>query len=289
MARAVAVLAAGGRTGAAVARALVAAGFAVRALVRSAERAARVPAGATLAIAPDAAAQARACAGADSIVSCAPAEASVALLDALAPPLPHLVLFGSTRRYSRFRDHRGAAVRALEARFAAAGSPGLLLYPTMIYGAEGENNVRRIARLAAFAVVPLPGGGRSLIQPVHTDDIAGAVVEAVRRRAVSAEPIVLAGPEPLPYADFVRAVARAAGRRVRIIGVPLAAARALAALGRLVPGLPRVTQAEIRRLVEDKDFDIGPARALLGFSPMPLDRGLALTFSQAAPPKTQDA
>jgi hypothetical protein len=51
----------------------------------------------------------------------------------------------------------------------------------------------------------------------------------------------------------------------------------LAALSRLA-GLPRVTRAEILRLTEDKAFDITPARRLLGFAPMSLAAGLALTF-----------
>lgn len=274
----VAVLAAGRKTGAVVARALCAAGFAVRAIVRDRARATDAPREAELVVAPDAASQAEACAGMDSVVSCAPADASVALLSALARPLPHLVLMGSTRRWTAWPDHRAATVIALEHAFAACGSPGVLLYPTMIYGAGGENNVRRIAALARFGLVPLPNGGRSLIQPVHTEDVARAVVAAVRRRLRHGEPIVLAGPEPLAYADFVRAVAAAAGRRVAILPVPLTLAFALGAIVSALPGLPRIRRAEIRRLVEDKAFDITPARDLLGFDPMPLEVGLARTF-----------
>ncbi len=36
-----------------------------------------------------------------------------------------------------------------------------MLHPTMIYGAQGEDNVQRLARLLRrLPVVPLPGGGR---------------------------------------------------------------------------------------------------------------------------------
>ncbi|MFQ3621980.1 MAG: NADH-ubiquinone oxidoreductase [Acetobacteraceae bacterium] len=278
--RTVAVLAAGGKSGAVAAEALLAAGFAVRAIVRDRGRAAGAPAGAELVVAADAAAQAEACRGVSSLVSCAPAEGTVALLAALRPPLPHCVLLGSTRRYTRFPDRRAQSVIALEHAFGALGSPGVLLYPTMIYGARGENNVQRIAALARFGLVPLPGGGRSLIQPVHTRDLAAAIVAAVTRRAASAEPLVIAGPEPVTYAAFVRAVARAAGRRVRVLRVPLRVALALGAVLSLVPGLPRVSGAEIRRLVENKDFDISAARDLLGFAPMSLEAGLALTFGR---------
>jgi uncharacterized protein YbjT (DUF2867 family) len=246
-------------------------------LVRNRERAEGVPDAADLCVAPDTAAQALACAHARSVVSCAPAEAATALLAAMPRPAPHCVLVGSTRRYTRFPDARADAVRALETAFGASGIAGVLLHPTMIYGASGENNVRRIAALARFGVIPLPGG-RSLIQPVHADDVARAIVAAVERRAVATEPIVLAGPEPLPYAAFVRAVAHAAGRRVRLVAVPLGLAIVLARLVSALPGLPRVTREEILRLTEDKAFDITPARRLLGFDPMPLEAGLALTF-----------
>ena len=273
----VVVIGAGGRLGAIVCRALIAAGFSTRAVVRSRDRAQAVPAEAALAVAPDPASQATACVDAGSVVCCAPAEAATALLAALPRPAPHCVVLGSTRRYSRFPDARADAVRALEAAFSASGVAGVLLHPTMIYGAEGENNVRRIAALARLGIIPLPGGGRSLIQPVHAEDVAAAVVAAVARRAVAAEPVVLAGPEPVPFAAFVRAAAGAAGRRVRVVSVPLGLARMLAALSRLA-GLPRVTRAEILRLTEDKAFDITPARRLLGFAPMSLAAGLALTF-----------
>jgi len=276
--RPVAVLGANGRSGRSVCRALIAAGLPVRALIRRPGTEAGLPGEAEIVVAADANAQARASAGARSVVSCAPAEASIALLAALKRPHPHLVLLGSTRRYSRFPNERGQAVLALEREFAASGAAGVLLYPTMIYGAEGENNVQRIAALARFGLVPLPGGGRSLIQPVHTEDVARAVTAAVLREAVAEVPVVLAGPAPVTYAEFVRAVAAAVGRRVLILPVPLAAARAIARLAALLPGLPRIRQDEVLRLTEDKDFDIGPARRLLGFDPMLLEDGLALTF-----------
>jgi hypothetical protein len=80
------------------------------------------------------------------------------------------------------------------------------------------------------------------------------------------------------YADFVRAVATAAGLPPpRIVGVPawlLLAATVVTYL----PGLPRVRGAEIRRLLEDKDFDIGPMRDALGVVGVSLGVGLARTF-----------
>ena len=74
-------------------------------------------------------------------------------------------------------------------------------------------------------------------------------------------------------------MAEAAGAaRPRTIAVPAGPLIALAALTRLIPGVPTVAAAEIRRLLEDKAFDIGPMRAVLGVAPISLRRGACADF-----------
>ena len=65
-----------------------------------------------------------------------------------------------------------------------------------------------------------------------------------------------------------------------MLPVPLAPLLALAPLTRAVPALPVVRAAELRRLTENKNFDVEPLRTVLGVVPIGLERGLALTFSQ---------
>jgi len=131
-------------------------------------------------------------------------------------------------------------------------------------------------------VLPLPAGGRSLVQPIHQGDVTRAILAALARPWPRAESMVICGPEPASYAEFVRAVAHAAGlRRPRIVPVPTAPLIVAAALTRLIPGLPTIAPAEIRRLLEDKAFDPGPMRTILGIEPIGLAKGLALTFPPA--------
>ena len=275
------VIGASGRTGAALCRALLGMGRAVVPIVRAPERwAARgiglVPRRADIG---DGDALRAALADATLVVSCAHARHAGAVLRA-APARARFVLLGSTRRFTRWPDAHAAGVIMGEAAFLAAGRPGVMLHPTMIYGAQAEDNVRRLAALLRrLPLVPLPGGGRALVQPIHQDDVTRAIVAAAERDWDAPATLILAGPAPLPYADFVRAVARVAGLRPpRIVPVPGRALVALAPLSRLVPGLPVVRRAEVRRLLEDKAFDIAPMRAWLGFEPMPLADGLARTF-----------
>ena len=219
---------------------------------------------------------------AEVVVCCAHARHIPAVLRA-APAGARFVFLGSTRKFTRWPDAHGEGVKAGEAAFLGSGRGGMLLHPTMIYGAEGEDNVQRLAALLRrLPFVPLPGGGRALVQPVHQGDLTRCILAAVERGGPGAEAIVVAGPRPLPYRDFVLAVARAAGLAPpRIVGVPPALLMMAAPLT-LLPGLPRVRGAEIRRLLEDKDFDISAMRGRLGVTPVSLDEGLALTFAKAA-------
>ncbi len=222
-------------------------------------------------------------AGAAWVISTAHARNAAAIL-AASPPGARFIFLGSTRKFTAWPDAHGNGVLAGEAAFMQDSRPGVFLHPTMIYGAQGEDNVRRLANLLArLPLVPLPNGGRALVQPIHQDDVTAAILAALNQNWETPETLVIAGPTPLPYADFVRAVARAANLAApRIVPVPAAPLMAAASMTRFIPGLPRIGPAEIRRLLEDKAFDITPMRTRLGITPRTLAQGLTQTF--ALPP-----
>jgi len=218
-------------------------------------------------------------ADATHVVSCAHARHTPAIL-AAAPASAHLVLLGSTRKFTRWPDQHGNDVLAGEAALLSSGRPSVMLHPTMIYGAQGEDNVQRLAALIRrLPVLPLPGGGRFLVQPIYQGDVTRAIRAALARQWQAPASVVVAGPEPLRYADFVRAVAAAAGLRTPVI-LPFPAAPLIAAAGLTahVAALPTIQAEEIRRLMEDKAFDITAMRDILGIEPIALAKGLALTF-----------
>lgn len=274
----IAILGASGRSGAKLCRAL---DEPFRAVVRDAAKWQALGIAAPHAVADlgDPAALAAALAGASTIISCAHARHIPAIL-AAAPPDARFVFMGSTRRHSRWPDDHGNGVRAGEAAFLASGRPGVLLHPTMIYGAEGEDNVQRLAALMRrLPVLPLPGGGASLVQPIHQADVTRCLIAAARRGNMAPEVTIIAGPEPLPYRDFCAEVARAAGLAPRpVLPIPAGLLMALSPLTRALPFLPRIGAEEIRRLTEDKAFDIAAMRETLGIIPIPLAEGLKRTF-----------
>jgi uncharacterized protein YbjT (DUF2867 family) len=219
--------------------------------------------------------------GASRIVSCAHARFTATVLAHLPATCERLVLTGSTRRFTAIADPAADAVRAGEAAFLASGVPGVMLHPSMIYGAPDDRNVNRLLRLLRYVpVVPLPDGGRHWVQPVFVDDVVDALVAAVTGPDAPGPPIIVAGPEPISYADMVRACARALGRSVAIVPVPLSllvgGVRLAAGLGMHLP----FDAAEIRRATEDKSFDVSQMRTRLGVTPRPFDEGLRLKLER---------
>ena len=219
-------------------------------------------------------------AGADVVAYAAHAKDTKVVLDAMAPGVP-LVVTGSMRVFTKLADPAADTVRAALDTFAVSGRPGLVLLPAMIYGAPEDRNVGRILRLLSRfprfvpVPVPLPDGGRHTVQPVHVDDLAECIAAAIDRTSIGADPVVIAGPEPIAYARMVRECATALGRRVWIVPVPVgllaAATRLMGAVGLRLP----FDAAELRRATEDKSFDVSAMRTLLGVAPRPFAQGVA--------------
>jgi nucleoside-diphosphate-sugar epimerase len=123
-------------------------------------------------------------------------------------------------------------------------------------------------------VLPVPGGGRRLQQPVHVADVAGAVLAAVERPETAGRCYDVAGPEPLMFAQLLRESAAAVGARVQLLPVPLAPVIALTRCYERISRRPRVRAEQWQRLAEDKAFPIEAAARDLAYAPRPFAEGI---------------
>ncbi len=131
------VIGASGRSGVALCRALAADGQSFVPVVRDPAKwqAAGLPGAARVADLRQSAALERALTGAELVVSCAHARHAAAVLRA-APAPARFVLLGSTRKFTRWPDAHALGVIEGEAAFLQSGRRGVMLHPTMIYGAQ---------------------------------------------------------------------------------------------------------------------------------------------------------
>lgn len=217
--------------------------------------------------------------GAELVVSCVHGRFGPLLLQAMPATVQRVVLLGSTRVFTRYPDENVALLQASADALAACGIPGVMLHPTMIYGAAAENNLQRIAAyIRKFGIVPLPDNGRALLQPIHVEDVAACVEAALTRDTAPGAPIIVAGPAPVSYRDLVMQVGAAIGKHPLVLSLPDPLLEMLAGVTALLPFLPTIKRDEIRRLSEDKAFAIDEMQRRLGVTPMSLQQGLRKTF-----------
>jgi nucleoside-diphosphate-sugar epimerase len=166
----------------------------------------------------------------------------------------------------------GRLAKAEEAVLSAA--PGaVILRPTMIYGYPGDGNISRLVHwMRRSPILPLPGSGAALQQPIYYRDLAKAAAQTVLDAAASARSYTVAGPEAVSTRVLYDAVALAAGARPFIAPMPLAAfapiLRGAEAIGVRLP----VKAAQLARAARDKT---PPSEAALILGETNLDNGLA--------------
>ena len=164
---------------------------------------------------------------------------------------------------------------AAEETIAASALDWTIIRPTMIYGTPADRNMARLLRrLRRLPVLPLPGGGTALQQPVHVDDLATVIVNALDRPATVHRAYDVGGPEPLTLRAVIQEAGRAVDRAPRLVPVPLTPVVGLARLYEAVAPSPRLRSEQVARLAEDKAVDISPARIDLDFHPRPFAEGI---------------
>jgi len=185
-----------------------------------------------------------------------------------AARVPRSVFFSSTSVYTKLPAASKGPRLEGEARVRDLKSDWTIVRPTMIYGAAGDRNLERLIRfMAKSPVVPLPGAGKGLVQPVHVEDLGCAAADALVCDKTRRQEYDLSGGEASPLRDLVQHVHDLLGRRHLVVSLPIApmalAARVWSTLG--LP--PRVKAEQIQRLAEDKAFSFAAAQADWGYAP----------------------
>lgn len=166
-----------------------------------------------------------------------------------------------------------ALYREIEEEMRQSSAEVTILRPSMIYGNERDHNMHKLLRLIKrLPLYPVFGTGQALMQPVHVEDLAEGIAQAVVRDAHGE--FNLAGPEALPYRQIVDQAFTASGRRGVLLFVPVGPVAALAGLLQRIPGFP-VKREQVIRLQEDKAFDISDSQRALNYAPRPFAVGIA--------------
>ncbi len=278
-----------GHTGRRLAQVLLSSGHQLRCLVHTAEHRNRLPESEQLQIVHGSLTQPADVEKMLDGVDCVLHLAHLRLVDNLLNCLTNnkkpvrLIVTSSTRILSQFHTPIVDDLRQAEAAIADCPSHihWTILRPAMIFGGPEDNNFERLGHIVRrFPLLPLPGGGFNLVQPLFVKDLIAAILSAMEHSESIGQTITLAGPSALPYRDMCRELAQAQNSSALWMpSIPTAllyqGMRFVNALWKKCP-----IQAEaIRRFQEDRKFDIQPAIDLLDFRPTDFKEALRQKYN----------
>ncbi|QPC86290.1 NAD-dependent epimerase/dehydratase family protein [Mesorhizobium sp. NBSH29] len=157
-----------------------------------------------------------------------------------------------------------------EAAVQAAAKRAVIFRPSIIFGPE-DQFYNRFANMARFMpLLPLIGGGKTLMQPVFVGDVAEAVARSVDGK-VKPGVYELGGPEVMSFRDCMQEILRVTGRKRPLISVPWWLAELKASFLGLLPN-PVLTTDQVAQLKDDSIVSLeaekqGRTLAGLGIQP----------------------
>ncbi len=95
-----------------------------------------------------------------------------------------------------------------------------ILRPTMILG-SGSPVLKGFSMLSGLPLVPLFGGGKAIIQPVHIDDVCKSVIYILSNSLFNGGIFDIGGPDKLTVKDFLKKISQEKGKKARFIYIPM--------------------------------------------------------------------
>jgi nucleoside-diphosphate-sugar epimerase len=176
----------------------------------------------------------------------------------------------------------GLSKARAEQLVAEAGLDYTILRPTMIYGSGGGLHFRKLVSLIERApgIVPILGSGAARLQPVWIEDAVTGIDLALSCPEALGKTYNLSGATVVTFNEFVDLIVAAAGIRRMKVHVPLAFCQAAAWLLARVTESSMLSPDALRGLNQDATIDYRQFEQECGYSPIPLEAGLARVFAR---------
>lgn len=150
-----------------------------------------------------------------------------------------------------------------------------ILRPTMIYGTPNDRNMIRLLKfLNRFPIIPIFGNGEFLQQPVYVEDVADAIVRVIDCPKTYRQEYNISGKRPLTYNQVIEIASQSLGREIIKIHIPVALVTNCIKSLRIVGLKFPITEEQVLRLNEHKDFDHALAYQDFGYSPRAFEEGI---------------
>lgn len=95
-----------------------------------------------------------------------------------------------------------------------------IMRPTMILG-SGSPVYKGFSMFAGLPLIPLFGGGKAIIQPVHLEDVCSIIIQILTKSIFRGDTYDIGGPDKLTIREFLIKISESKGKRPKFLPIPM--------------------------------------------------------------------
>lgn len=165
------------------------------------------------------------------------------------------IFISTTAMFTQLNASTKVIRQAAEKAIIESGINFTILRPTMIYGTEKDRNMCRMIKLLnKTPVFPVFGSGQYLQQPIHVDDLAKAIVQALKSKNTYYKAYNLSGKDEIAFNNVIDTTSKLLNKKVKRIHVPVKPVLIGLKGYEKVSKHPILKAEQVLRLNENKNF-----------------------------------
>lgn len=150
-----------------------------------------------------------------------------------------------------------------------------ILRPSMIYGGAGDNNFYKmlnfIKKKGFFVIF---GNGKNLIQPIHVDDVADAILKVLDNPTTYQKIYEICGREAIQFDEMLKTVKRKLKRNFKVIKLPIGISKFAVNIYKKIIKNSDLKPEQIEGMKIDRTYSCGEAQKDFGFTPVSFEEGI---------------
>lgn len=192
--------------------------------------------------------------------------------------VPYLLHISSSVIVQAVPDRYSRTKSAQEKMVVESGIPHTVLRPTLMFGHHNRNHFGWLKEIMRkFHIMPVPGNGRYVRQPLFVEDFCGVIAGCLERRPLG-QVFMIAGREKIDYIDCLRLIRKEMGVFCPIVTIPYALFHHLLKLWALLSGKAMFNTEQLQALTARDVFEVIDWENLFGVKATPLREAFHRTY-----------
>lgn len=170
--------------------------------------------------------------------------------------IKNLIHISSSVVISVAKDEYTRTKRAGEKKVHKSKIPHTILRPPLMYGCFDAKHLGWITRfMQKFPIVPIPGSGKYVRQPLFVEDLCKIIVKLTKRKPKNKVYNII-GKEKIPYTDLLKTICKTRGWKRLFIPTPLPIFGLALKVYGWITSKPMFTPEQMKALVAADEFPV---------------------------------